>query len=100
MVPLEEMSSPPLPSSQDLSRYLEARGELGKPWMWQLLRLAKLRESKDTMAPEEYMRNLRDAHADLMRLGEFWKGRESEVFGGAYAPSTVLEPLPGSPDDR
>jgi hypothetical protein len=52
------------------------------------------------MAPEEYMQNLRDAHADLMRLGEFWKGREAEVFSGAYAPPTVLEPLPGSPDDR
>ncbi|MFN9548081.1 MAG: hypothetical protein ACK6AD_13635 [Cyanobacteriota bacterium] len=94
------MTSQPLPSSQDLSRYLEARGELGKPWMWHLLRLTKLRESKDTMDAEEYMRNLREAHADLMRLGEFWKGREQEVFAGTYAPPSVLEPLPGSPDDR
>jgi hypothetical protein len=94
------MSGAPLPSSQDLSRYLEARGELGKPWMWHLLRLAKLRESKDSLAPEDYVRKLQEAHADLMRLGEFWKGREPEVFGGAYVPSSVLEPLPGSPDDR
>ncbi len=94
------MTGQPLPSSKDLSRYLEARGELGKHWMWHLLRLAKLRESKDTMAPEEYMRQLRDAHADLMRLGEFWRGREREVFGGVYAPPTVLEPLPGSLEDR
>jgi hypothetical protein len=35
-----------------------------------------------------------------MRLGEFWKGRESEVFGGRYTPSSVVEPLPGSADDR
>ena len=98
--PLEAMNSQPLPSSKDLSRYLEARGELGKPWMWHLLRLAKLRELKDTMAPEEYMSQLQEAHADLMRLGEFWQGREREVFGGAYTPASVLEPLPGSPDDR
>lgn len=89
-----------MPSSKDLARYLEARGELGKPWMWHLLRLSKLRESKDTMAPEDYIRQLSDAHADLMRLGAFWEGREQEVFGGAYVPPSVLEPLPGSPDDR
>jgi hypothetical protein len=94
------MSGPLLPNSRDLSRYLEQRGELGKPWMWHLLRLTKLRENKDTMPPEEYVRQLQEAHADLMRLGEFWKGREREVFGGAYVPSSVLEPLPGSPEDR
>lgn len=94
------MSTSPLPSSNDLARYLEARGELGKPWMWHLLRLSKLREQKDTMPPEEYVRSVQEAHADLMRLGEFWKGREREVFGGAYSPSSLLEPLPGSPDDR
>jgi hypothetical protein len=35
-----------------------------------------------------------------MRLGEFWKGREREVFSGIYQPATVIEPLPGSADDR
>lgn len=94
------MSTPSLPSSKDLAQYLETRGELGKPWMWHLLRLSKLQESKDTLSPEEYLQNLQEAHADLMRLGEFWKGRESEVFGGTYQPSSVLEPLAGSPDDR
>jgi hypothetical protein len=94
------MASAPFPSSAELARYLEARGELGKPWMWQLLRLIKLKESKDSLTPEEYMSRLQDAHADLMRLGEFWKGRETEVFGGIYRPSELIEPLPGSPDDR
>jgi hypothetical protein len=94
------MSSSPLPPSTDLARYLEARGELGKPWMWHLLRLAKLQEARDTMDPGEYMRQLREAHADLMNLGEFWRGREAEVFGGRYRPSETLEPLPGSPEDR
>ncbi len=94
------MSASPLPSSEDLARYLEARGELGKPWMLQMLRLSKLKESKHTMSPDEYLARLQDAHADLMKLGEFWKGREQEVFGGRYVPPSVLEPLPGSPEDR
>jgi hypothetical protein len=52
------------------------------------------------MDPQEYLQRLQEAHADLMRLGEFWKGREREVFGGSYSPPTLIEPLPGSPDDR
>ena len=46
------MSSAPPPSSADLARYLEARGELSKPWMLQLLRLTKLKESKDDLDPQ------------------------------------------------
>lgn len=90
----------PSPSSAELARYLEQRGELSKPWMLQLLRLTKLQEAKDTMEPQEYVDRLQEAHADLMRLGEFWKGREQEVFAGRYQPSTLIEPLPGSDDDR
>jgi hypothetical protein len=93
-------SGSPTPSSQDLARYLEQRGELSKPWMLQLLRLTKLKEAKDTMEPQEFLDRLQEAHADLMRLGEFWKGREQEVFGGRYQPSSLIEPLPGSPEDR
>ena len=87
-------------SSAELARYLEQRGELSKPWMLQLLRLTKLKEARDSMDPKEYVDKLQEAHADLMRLGEFWKGREQEVFGGRYQPSELLEPLPGSPEDR
>lgn len=94
------MGASPLPSSQDLARYLEQRGEMGKPWMWHLLRQVKLREASGSMAPAEVLALIEDAHADLIRLGEFWKGREAEVFGGRYAPSQAIEPLPGSPDDR
>ena len=88
------------PSAADLARYLEQRGELSKPWMLQMLRLTKLKESKSTMDPQEYMDRLQQAHADLMRLGEFWKGREAEVFGGRYSPPQLVAPLPGSADDR
>ena len=87
-------------SSVELARYLEQRGELSKPWMLQLLRLTKLKESKDSMEPQEFVERLQEAHADLMRLGEFWKGREQEVFRGRYQPATLIEPLPGSPEDR
>lgn len=96
----QPMGTSPLPSSRDLARYLEQRGELGKPWMWHLLRQVKLREASASMAPEEMLASIQDAHADLTRLGEFWKGREQEIFGGRYAPSTAIEPLPGSPEDR
>lgn len=88
------------PSAAELARYLEQRGELSKPWMLQLLRLTKLKEAKDSMDPQEFVERLQEAHADLMRLGEFWKGREQEVFNGRYQPSSLIEPLPGSADDR
>ena len=88
------------PSSAELARYLEERGELGKPWMLQMLRLSKLKEARDQMSPETYLKSIQEAHADLMRLGEFWKGREAEVFNGESRPSEVIEPLPGSPEDR
>ena len=88
------------PSSDDLARYLEQRGELSKPWNLQMLRLKKLKEAKATMDPQLYLEKVQEAHADLMRLGQFWKGRELEVFGGQYQPSELIEPLPGSPEDR
>ena len=88
------------PSSDDLARYLEQRGELTKPWNLQMLRLKKLKETKDSMDPQLYLEKVQEAHDDLMRLGQFWKGREQEVFGGTYQPSELIEPLPGSPDDR
>lgn len=88
------------PSAAELARYLEQRGELSKPWMLQLLRLTKLKEAQHTMEPQEFVERLQEAHADLMRLGEFWRGREQEVFNGRYQPSSLIEPLPGSADDR
>jgi hypothetical protein len=88
------------PSSEDLARYLEQRGEISKPWNLQMLRLQKLKEAKESMDPQLYLEKVQEAHADLMRLGQFWKGREQEVFGGTYQPSELIEPLPGSPDDR
>ena len=88
------------PSASELARYLESRGDLSKPWMLQMLRLAKLKEARGSMSQEDYMSSIKEAHSDLMRLGQFWKGREAEVFGWSYKPNDVIEPLPGSPQDR
>ena len=94
------MNRPEQPGAHELAQYLESRGELSKPWNLQLLRLAKLKDSRNQWNQEEYLSAIKDAHADLMRLGEFWKGREAEVFGGEYSPPEIIEPLPGSADDR
>ena len=94
------MTSQPEPSAADLARFLEQRGELTKPWNLQMLRLQKLKEEKGSMTPEAYLEKIRDAHQDLMRLGRFWEGREAEVFGGTYQPSELIEPRPGSAEDR
>ena len=94
------MPTNPPPSSEELARYLEQRGDIHKPWNLQILRLQKLKEAKNTMDPMEYIAKIQESHADLMRLGKFWKGREAEVFEGTYRPSEQLEPLPGSLDDR
>ena len=90
----------PEPSSEQLARFMEQRGDIHKPWNLQILRLQKLKEAKSTMDPMEYIAKLQEAHADLMRLGKFWKGREAEVFEAVYVPYELIEPLPGSPDDR
>ena len=49
------------PSSEDLARYLEQRGELSKPWNLQMLRLKKLKEAKDSMDPQLYLEKVQEA---------------------------------------
>jgi hypothetical protein len=66
-------------NSHDLARYIEAQDGISKPWLLVQLRLAKLKENRELSA-EEYTRTLADIHQDLMNLGEWWIGRESEVF--------------------
>lgn len=67
--------------SQDLARYIEQTNGMYKPWLLAQLRLKKLQERKNTLAVEEYEQELSDIHRDLMKLGEWWVGREDEVFG-------------------
>ena len=67
--------------SKELARYIESTGGISKPWLLVQLRLSKLQERKDEMPPQEYMQELEDIQADLLKLGEWWKGIEGEVFG-------------------
>lgn len=67
--------------SGSIARYMEeTQGEF-KPWLLVQLRLKKLQEMQDDLSPDEYLQRLNDIHEDLMNLGEWWVGREDEVFG-------------------
>lgn len=67
--------------SQELARYIEATDGMSKPWLLVQLRLSKLQERKEQISAQEYMTELADIHEDLLKLGEWWKGIEGEVFG-------------------
>ncbi len=70
-----------LMDSKELAQYIEATGGISKPWLLVQLRLSKLQERKEQTSPQEYMSELADIQADLLKLGEWWKGIEGEVFG-------------------
>lgn len=67
-------------NSEDLARYIEATDGIAKPWLLTQLRLKKLQERRHLITAEEYERELVELHQDLMKLGEWWVGREDEVF--------------------
>lgn len=67
--------------STELAKYIEATDGISKPWLLVQLRLRKLQERKNKLSSQEYMTELADIQADLLKLGEWWKGREDEVFG-------------------
>ncbi len=66
--------------SKELAKYIEATNGISKPWLLIQLRLKKLQERASSISPEEYAQELADIHQDLMNLGEWWVGIESEVF--------------------
>lgn len=66
--------------SKDLAEYIEATNGISKPWLLVQLRLKKLEERKHTLTQQEYLQQIQDIHDDLMKLGEWWKGREQDVF--------------------
>lgn len=68
-------------NSKELAQYLEATDSISKPWLLVQLRLKKLQERQKTLSPEVYTNELADIHKDLMNLGEWWQGIESEEFG-------------------
>ena len=67
--------------SKQLAQYIEATDGISKPWLLVQLRLSKLQERKEQISHQEYMNELEDIQADLLKLGEWWKGIEGEVFG-------------------
>lgn len=66
--------------SHQLARYIEETDGISKPWLLVQLRLAKLNEKKGNMTSGDYAHALADIHQDLMNLGQWWKGQETEVF--------------------
>lgn len=68
-------------NSNDLARYIEATNSISKPWLLAQLRLKKLQERQASISSEDYMLELAEIHADLMKLGEWWHGIEDEAFG-------------------
>jgi hypothetical protein len=69
------------PSSKDLAQYIEQTDGISKPWLLVQLRLAKLKERRSEMTDQEYTLALDDIQQDLMKIGQWWKGREQDVFG-------------------
>ncbi|MBW4466604.1 MAG: hypothetical protein KME07_14360 [Pegethrix bostrychoides GSE-TBD4-15B] len=67
-------------NSDELARYIEATDGISKPWLLTQLRLKKLQERRDSLTPEAYERELAELHQDLMKLGQWWKGIEKDVF--------------------
>lgn len=68
-------------NSEELAKYIEATDGISKPWLLVQLRLAKLKENQHEMSPEDYSQQIAQLHEDLMKLGQWWVGREEEVFG-------------------
>lgn len=68
-------------NSDELAKYIENIDGISKPWLLIQLRLKKLEERRDTLADSKYIATLAEIHQDMMNLGEWWLGREDEVFG-------------------
>ncbi len=77
--------------SRDLARYIEQTDGVAKPWLLVQLRLSKLKERRDTLSHADYIRDLDEIQADLMQLGEWWVGREQEVFGLGHDRSDISD---------
>jgi hypothetical protein len=69
-------------NSQELARYIEAKGAMSQPWMLLMLRLTKLQEERDSLDEATYLAQVAELHKALMGLREWWVGREEELFGG------------------
>ncbi|AFZ12205.1 hypothetical protein Cri9333_1306 [Crinalium epipsammum PCC 9333] len=67
-------------NSEEIAKYIEVTDSLHKPWLLVQLRLKKLQECRAMLSEDEYLSTLTDIQQDLMNLGEWWVGKEDEVF--------------------
>lgn len=67
-------------NSNELAQYIEATDGISKPWLLIQLRLKKLQERRHELSADDYAQQVADVHADLMKLGEWWVGRERDIF--------------------
>ncbi|HEY9813322.1 MAG TPA: hypothetical protein V6D31_07280 [Candidatus Sericytochromatia bacterium] len=67
-------------NSEEIAKYIEVTDSFHKPWLLVQLRLKKLQECRATLSDHEYLSTLTDIQQDLMNLGEWWVGKEDEVF--------------------
>ena len=67
-------------NSHELANYIEATDGISKPWLLIQLRLQKLQERRHELSADDYAKQVADIHNDLMKLGEWWVGRERDVF--------------------
>lgn len=67
--------------SENLAKYIEATDGISKPWLLIQLRLKKLQERRSELSSQEYREQIAELHEDLMKLGQWWVGRENETFG-------------------
>ncbi|MEM8605228.1 MAG: hypothetical protein AAGF24_15520 [Cyanobacteria bacterium P01_H01_bin.121] len=65
---------------------MAATDGLHKPWLMVQLRLKKLQEERPHLSQAEYVERLADIQRDAQALGEWWRGREAEVFGSQVEP--------------
>lgn len=72
-------------NSKELAQYIEATDGISKPWLLTQLRLLKLQERCLTISAQEYADELAQIHDHLMKLGEWWRSREAEVFGQKFS---------------
>ncbi len=67
-------------NSNELAKYIEATDGISKPWLLIQLRLKKLQEQRHQLSADDYAKQVADIHDDLMKLGQWWVGREKDVF--------------------
>ncbi|MCC5897239.1 MAG: hypothetical protein EA395_10000 [Phormidium sp. GEM2.Bin31] len=66
--------------SRDLAQYIETVDGLHKPWLLAQLRLKKLQERRSSLSDADYVAELAQIQDQLAQLGDWWVGREDEVF--------------------